>query len=237
MFTGDDYRTFLPFKPGRVYVTSIDGGSVFRGASLTEEQKFNILYRGVHPNQYEVIYINENGDSLSEPPALITPEEIGTAKRNQIDESMPTENSFLQEHSANSDFVSQESKLGNDVDQTQEIADESQSFLQWAEKTFQEDKAFLEFLEKVVRGDIESVADLEKFLAPELPELPMHKQIEKTLREQFTPQRFDRAITTLQKYGIQDGLRRIRKTDSEIAAYLERTLLPQFPRESRTEED
>ena len=232
VFTGDDYRTFLPFKPGRVYVTRFEGGGIFRGTSLTEEQKFNILYRGIHPDKYEIVYIDKNGAALSEQPAPITQEEIGIAtKRNQIDESIPAGDLFLQKHSVNNDFVSQESLSENIADRTQEITEEARDVQQRAEKTF------LEFLEKVAKGEIELEVELEKLLIPELPEPLMDKQTETTLREQFAPQRFERAIATIRQYGVKDGLRRLRKTDPEVATDLERTLRSQSPPEFQTEED
>ena len=49
------------------------------------------------------------------------------------------------------------------------------------------------------------------------------KQVETFLREDFSPDRFTRAIETLNRYGPMDGLRRLAEEDSEIAAYL-RTL-------------
>ena len=52
------------------------------------------------------------------------------------------------------------------------------------------------------------------------------KQVETLLREDFSPDRFTRAIETLNCYGPTDGLRRLAEEDSEIATYL-RTL-PEF---------
>ena len=237
MFVGEDHQTFLSFKPGRAYINRIEGGGFFFGESLTEEQKFNILFRGIHPDKYDIVYIDENGIALSEPPTLITQEEIGMANRNQIEESMPTADLFLQTPQVDNEFV-QRNKTHEDVfDEAQKFDEEVQNVQQGKEKTFQEKKAFLEFLEKVTRGDIEIETKLEKLLDPELQELPLDDRIETTLLKRFAPQRFERAIVTLQQYGVKDGLRRIRKTDSKVAAYLERILQPQFPVESQTERD
>ena len=218
VFTGDDYRTFLPFKPGRVYVTKVEGGGIFRGASLTQEQKFNILFRGIHPDKYDIVYIDENNTILSEPPAAITQEEIGIANRNQIEESLPTGDLFPQMHQVDNDFVSRDKTQEDIFDETQKFAEKVRGVQQGKEK------AFLEFLEKVARGDVELEAELEKLLVPELPKLPMDERIKTSLPKRFSPQRFERAIATLRQYGAKDGLRRLRKTDSEVAAYLERTL-------------
>lgn len=46
--------------------------------------------------------------------------------------------------------------------------------------------------------------------------------LEATLREQFSSERFDRAMSTLERYGPEEGLRRLRENDPEIAKRIER---------------
>ena len=53
------------------------------------------------------------------------------------------------------------------------------------------------------------------------------KQIETLLREDFSPDRFTRAMETLNRYGPTDGIRKLAEEDSEIVTYLRRTL-PEF---------
>ena len=57
---------------------------------------------------------------------------------------------------------------------------------------------------------------------PPLPEPPTGNDIETVLREQFTPARFERAMSTLERYGPEEGLRRLRESDPEIAEQIER---------------
>ncbi len=68
--------TFLPGKPKRVYVQKSGRGASFLGSILTEKQKFNITHRGIHPEGYEIIYIDGEGNLLDEPPAPMSVEEM-----------------------------------------------------------------------------------------------------------------------------------------------------------------
>ncbi len=56
---------------------------------------------------------------------------------------------------------------------------------------------------------------------PESPELRIHKSLEKALRAQFSPDRFNRAMKTLNQYGPQEGLRKLKEADPELATYIE----------------
>ncbi|RKU24542.1 hypothetical protein C6499_16515 [Candidatus Poribacteria bacterium] len=57
-FTGEDKRTFLPAKPGRVYVKRQGTGAAFLGETLDETQQFDLLYNGITPEGYEVISLS-----------------------------------------------------------------------------------------------------------------------------------------------------------------------------------
>ena len=59
-------------------------------------------------------------------------------------------------------------------------------------------------------------------LSPEPPALPTEAELETALRERFSPERFERAMTTLERYGPEEGLRRLREADPEIAKQMER---------------
>lgn len=55
--------------------------------------------------------------------------------------------------------------------------------------------------------------------------------IETSLREQFSYERLNRAMQTLNQYGTQEGLRRLKETDPELAARVERRL-PKKPEDN-----
>ncbi len=59
---------------------------------------------------------------------------------------------------------------------------------------------------------------------PASPELPTRKTLETALRTQFSPDRFNRAMKTLNQYGPQEGLRRLKSSDPEVAKQVERLL-------------
>ena len=67
-------------------------------------------------------------------------------------------------------------------------------------------------------------AELLKTLFPDEGELRTALSIENVLREQFSPQRFNTAVQTLSQYGPQEGLRRLKESDPEIAVYVERLI-------------
>ena len=60
--------------------------------------------------------------------------------------------------------------------------------------------------------------------SPVSPELPTKKRLETALRKQFSPERFHRALQTLNRYGPGEGLRRLKDTDPEVAKQVERLL-------------
>ena len=68
LFTGPDGRTYLPGRPGRVYVERKGSATFFSGPPLSDKQQWGITLLGIHPKGYEIIYIDENGTILSKRP-------------------------------------------------------------------------------------------------------------------------------------------------------------------------
>ena len=72
---------------------------------------------------------------------------------------------------------------------------------------------------------------IEKSLTPQLSETltnsfskmsgEIQSNLETTLREQFSLERFERAMSTLERYGPEEGLRRLRENDPEVAKQIE----------------
>lgn len=60
----------------------------------------------------------------------------------------------------------------------------------------------------------------------DLPDLPSEAKLETTLQERFSPERFNTAMQTLRRYGPEEGLRQLKTTDPEVAAYFQRSLHP-----------
>ena len=57
-----------------------------------------------------------------------------------------------------------------------------------------------------------------------VPELPTEASLEKALQQQVSPERFNRAMNILNRYGPQEGLRRLKEADPGVAAQVERYL-------------
>ena len=51
--------------------------------------------------------------------------------------------------------------------------------------------------------------------------LPTVEGLEASLKEQFSSERFERAMSTLEQYGPEEGLRRLRENDPEVAKQIE----------------
>ena len=67
----------------------------------------------------------------------------------------------------------------------------------------------------------ENKIDIAAELVPELPELPTEERLETALRERFSPERFNRAMQTLNQYGPEEGLRRLKNSDPDVATHVE----------------
>ena len=79
--------------------------------------------------------------------------------------------------------------------------------------------------------DAEIKAEIEKSLRPQPPDIPTHQRpepsseiqsnLETTLKSQFSSERFERAMSTLERYGPEEGLHRLRENDPEVAKQIE----------------
>ena len=67
--------------------------------------------------------------------------------------------------------------------------------------------------------------------ANKTPTLPTAESIEAQLREQLSPERFDKTKQLIEQYGTEEGLRRLREVDPEAAQQFERERSPKPPRD------
>lgn len=79
----------------------------------------------------------------------------------------------------------------------------------------------VEDTETFTRTDKEIETEIMKSLG-DIPELSTNKALETTLSERFSPKRLNTALQTLNQYGLKEGLRRIKESDLEISAHVER---------------
>lgn len=221
IFVGENQDVFLPTTSNRVYVEKHGTSASFYGASrnLTQTQKFKLLMKGITPEHYDIVYIDSNGNVLSESPPLITREEILNAGG-----TPPPEEWFNGDFSEQAppdfemDITTQESIDYHKLDAPNPVEEAQQNAQKQIEQAQQNAK---KMLETVTKSDAEIKAEIEKQL---IPDLLTEADFEKTLRERFTPERFNRALFTLNQYGPEEGLRRLKESDPEIAKHIEKQL-------------
>jgi len=93
--------------------------------------------------------------------------------------------------------------------------------------TLKETRTPTETFEQIPQSFPELEKELTADIFADIPHLPNNPDFETALREQFSPQRFTAAMRTLQQYGPQEGLRRIKASDPEVATHLERLIRPE----------
>ena len=79
--------------------------------------------------------------------------------------------------------------------------------------------------ERNINNDANIEAELRGLLeqiAPDAPALPTEASLEKMLRDTFSPQRLNTVMQTLHRYGPEEGLRRIKTSDPQVATQIER---------------
>lgn len=78
--------------------------------------------------------------------------------------------------------------------------------------------------ERAPMTDTEIEAAVEKSLTPQPPDTPsaIQSNLENSLKTQFSSERFEQAMSTLDQYGPEEGLRRLRENDPEVAKQIER---------------
>ena len=69
-------------------------------------------------------------------------------------------------------------------------------------------------------------------VSPMAPALSTEEELETTLSERISKGRFDRAMETLERYGPEEGLRRLREDDPEVAKQMEQQRVRQDSEES-----
>ena len=231
-FTGPNQSVLLPFNGKRVYVGMDDNGySKFLGAKLTNKEKYNLTFKGIHPEDKEIVYIDkETGVILNEKPSPMSWETI-------LADEVPPSN-WRQEveklESTPSGFMEAAEKLWGDLEFPSEVSDIGDSPLVTDETAVmnpnEQDREFLEmltqmeeeFYESVAKNDAEFEAELEKYLTEENSNVPTDVDLENEFRKKFeaevlTPESLDKAMETLERDGLTEGLRRLQNEDPEIA--------------------
>ena len=211
IFVGADKRIFHPLKSNRIYVHKEDMGATFYGGALTDAQEFELLFKGVTPANYEVIYIGDDGHILSAPPPLITREEMLDAIGALPVEGEETGEAPTDVYDVYRDAFVEEAPLPND---RRVPGAPPAATAQPPERAFQQAQQATErALETLTKSDADILKDLQE-------RLPTDENIEEVLRQRFSADRLNRAASVLNRYGPEEGLQRLKESDAEMATYL-----------------
>ncbi len=219
IFVGKNQEIFHPTKSNQLYVKKKGTGATFYGDSLTETQEFKLLFKGIPPEHYEVVYLGEDGNILTGPPPVITREEMLNAI-NELSDEERANRDFSQQEAADfyMDTFTETVPLPDTRNIPKAPPDAARDVQKQVKQARQETEKVLEHLTK---SDADIQAELEKQF---LPELPAEEDFEKALRQRFSPERFNRARATLNQYGPEEGLRRLKESDPEMATHVERLI-------------
>ena len=239
ILVGPNKDIVLPFYVDKkmTYVErSPDYGAVFRGESLTKEQRFNLLFRGVEPEGIEIIYLDEMGSILEEKPQPYDRKEF----RKMYEEAgilLPVEDRNTSVPPGR-DSLEEFPRLENVTAEPDPRVERAPEAAQAEFEKFQQEVRQLENFANM--SDAEITAELEKQLRDQLlPEHPTEENLEGALREvitpkPLTPERFEKALQTLQRHGPKEGLRRLAKDDPELAEYFLKNPKQASPESSRS---
>lgn len=85
---------------------------------------------------------------------------------------------------------------------------------------------FLEMTDAEIEAEFSkyfSETELEKRVMPSVPtDVSIQENFDTELRRQFSPKRVDQAMQTLERYGPEEGLRKLKTVDTEISTHLQR---------------
>jgi hypothetical protein len=94
-----------------------------------------------------------------------------------------------------------------------------------------EEPTTLDTSQRSTMTDAEIMAEIEKSLTPKTPDIVTNERpetpdkiqsnFETTLKSRFSSERFEQAMSTLERYGPEEGLRRLRENDPEVAKQIE----------------
>lgn len=225
----DGGQTFLPVREKQVYarLKRYESGSLgygTLGASLTEEQRFNLFYRGIEPEGYDVTYIDYDNQILSEPFQPIRPEEaLGPEEykkylqnQNQLPDSAVAPPAFAEE-GQNAPDIPQVNRINAAEDRHNDF-----------ETLFQE-----KMKEWATLSDTEFEAELQKLFSPSPPH--PHDIGETFIPKPITRKRFDEAFQEHSGSGYESGIQKLYERDPELAKRIEHQLQRQSSRHDTQE--
>lgn len=236
-FPSNHPNKYLPVIGKMTYVRRGEGSSLRTwGTTLTQEQRDDLLYRGKHPEDIEIVYIDGSYNVLSEPPKPYNREEWikENAYVTEID-SIPLTPKNYEEVLGQpmperwKKWYEKEHAIGNrgivSAPDTETIRTTARDAMKTDQTRFQQG---LRELERFVNmSDAEFQAELERQFTPQFPELPTVERLENQLWSEaqsalMTPARFEAALKILEQSGPEEGMRKLTQADPKAAAQVKR---------------
>lgn len=236
-FPSSHPEKYLPVVGRMTYVRRRpdSSGMYTMGTRLTQEQRDNLLYKGIEPEDIEIVYIDNDYNVLTEKPkpfdqeewdrkhtyditphglraydgTILSPERYEEVFRRPMDDDLRHRYERYVE--------------GSPAVDDSEGARAARYAAKAEFEKFQQGMRQLEQFATMSDAEIEQ--ELERqFRQQFLPELPS---------EQSTPEHLSEALGTLHKYGFEDGLGRVKQNHPALAENLERLFRQQSNRRSQ----
>ena len=219
IFRGPDAKTFLPTGGGRYYVKrniSEDGtiSVSAHGGYMSPEERFDLFVNGIEPRGYQIIYLDDKDNVLSEPPPVISAEAF--QEHVQDDILSPT---FTPEQGLDPVDLFGEVAPQDKDRSTFQREDSPEEIARAARRMAQRAQVELEALGQIFRTDTEWQSFFEQSLIP-TAEVPPLKRTEAKLIEQY-PERFDKAVNLIHIHGLEEGMHRLKTLDPDVAVHIE----------------
>ena len=201
-----------------LYVKRRTTGAMTFGDDISNEGLFNLIFRGINPEGFEVVYLDSEWDPLPEKPPPITREEFINASFDRWLTST--------EHKE-SDWVPPMLQLQEEFDSLFETSEDTEPDLRnaRAEAAANAAKAEFEQVRKEAErlatlADAELEAEFERMLSATLLQELALEHSNTDLRRSFTPERLAEALSLLNQHGPEAGLQRLQQTNPAMAAFL-----------------
>ncbi len=212
---------YLPVTGKMTYVRRNGPATRTWGTHLTDEQRDALHYQGIHPEGIEIVYVDKDYNILTEKPEPYDPSKDGIVISSKVIplEEMEhfSETAPNGEPMSDADFPDytdthrENSETGHDFDPAAAAQAEFEKFKQ----------QLLQFEEFANMTDAELTTHIENHF---MSQIPTAEKLESKISEQFNPERFSKAMETLNRYGPEEGIRRLKESDPAVAAQVERLL-------------
>ena len=236
---GQSVHVYFPASHPDVYLPQIGkmtyvhrdkyGGIDAFGASLTKEQRINLLRRGIEPDDREIVYIDEDYNVLSDPPPVVTLHDLISRSQSplpaddrvQLTPDRPKsdgEKPDLQNWPT--EFETWQKNEPPDTDDPNAARRKAAREAAAREVAKMEFERFQDSMRQ--RKEFETMADKE--VSRELAKQFSKQFLSKHSLKQGNSKQLENALELMFQHGFEEGFRRVRHDSPSIADQLERYL-------------